>query len=223
MNWYFATKVIDASKITFVQLKDITNRIQDDGGDDVLTVDFANKYIGGGVLMAGLVQEELLFLTYPELFLTKLMIPLAMQADEAVVVTSVIRTSDYTYDQNRRVVPVKLGVNEQNILGNFVAIDALNYTNKNHNNKGDIDRELHKAYVGFNQAEFTTIRTGSWGSGAFRGDNRLNKKMVYSCFENTDGPTLKGILFACLGKQNKDVYSMLLKIDSHAKLTKLFK
>ena len=56
------------------------------------------------------------------------MMPLAMQADEAVVVTNVIRTSEYTYDQNRRVVPVKLGVNEQNILGNLVAIDALNYT-----------------------------------------------------------------------------------------------
>ena len=61
VNWDFATKVIDASKITFVQFKDITNQIQDDGGDDVLMVDFANKYIGGGVLTAGLVQEELLF------------------------------------------------------------------------------------------------------------------------------------------------------------------
>ena len=31
-----------------------------------MLVDFANKEIGGGVLKAGCVQEEILFLTHPE-------------------------------------------------------------------------------------------------------------------------------------------------------------
>lgn len=35
-------------------------------------VDFANKYIGGGVLGSGLVQEEILFLMSPELIVSRL-------------------------------------------------------------------------------------------------------------------------------------------------------
>jgi len=35
-------------------------------------VDFASKYIGGGVLKSGLVQEEILFLMSPELIVARL-------------------------------------------------------------------------------------------------------------------------------------------------------
>lgn len=35
-------------------------------------MDFASKYIGGGVLKSGLVQEEILFLMSPELIVARL-------------------------------------------------------------------------------------------------------------------------------------------------------
>ena len=84
-------------------------------------VDFANKNIGGGVLRRGLVQEELLFMTYPELILAKLMMPREIAPNEAVVITNVVRTSDYEY-RNRQVVPVRIQ-NAPPILGHFAAVD----------------------------------------------------------------------------------------------------
>lgn len=38
-----------------------------------LKVDFANKYIGGGALIGGNVQEEIMFANHPELFATQLL------------------------------------------------------------------------------------------------------------------------------------------------------
>lgn len=38
----------------------------------LIRVDFANKYIGGGVLSHGAVQEEILFVLYPELIISRL-------------------------------------------------------------------------------------------------------------------------------------------------------
>lgn len=38
----------------------------------MLQVDFANKYMGGGVLGMGAVQEELRFLICPEMIVTRL-------------------------------------------------------------------------------------------------------------------------------------------------------
>jgi poly(ADP-ribose) glycohydrolase len=36
-------------------------------------VDFANKFIGGGALRTGCVQEEIMFVTHPELLVTILL------------------------------------------------------------------------------------------------------------------------------------------------------
>lgn len=39
---------------------------------DFLQVDFANKYLGGGVLTHGCVQEEIRFLICPEMIISRL-------------------------------------------------------------------------------------------------------------------------------------------------------
>lgn len=44
----------------------------EDDGHGLLQVDFANKYLGGGVLGQGCVQEEILFMIYPELMCARL-------------------------------------------------------------------------------------------------------------------------------------------------------
>ena len=51
----------------------------------MVQIDFANKYIGGGVLGNGLVQEEIRFLQFPEMIITRLLCE-RMEDDEAVLV-----------------------------------------------------------------------------------------------------------------------------------------
>ena len=51
-----------------------------------LQVDFANKYIGGGVLGEGCVQEEIRFVICPELIVS-LLFTEVLDRNEAVVIT----------------------------------------------------------------------------------------------------------------------------------------
>jgi hypothetical protein len=57
-------------------------------------VDFANEYIGGGVLTGGCVQEEILFLIKPECIATLLFCP-KMEDREAIVIIGAERYSKY--------------------------------------------------------------------------------------------------------------------------------
>ena len=51
-----------------------------------LQVDFANKFVGGGVTSAGLVQEEIRFLINPELIVSRLFTE-ALGHDECLIIT----------------------------------------------------------------------------------------------------------------------------------------
>ncbi len=48
-----------------------SSSIEDFYGD--LKIDFANKYIGGGALMSGCVQQQIMFTNHPELFTSQLL------------------------------------------------------------------------------------------------------------------------------------------------------
>ena len=58
-------------------------------------MDFANKFIGGGSFNTGSVQEEILFLIYPELSVSVLICE-RMLDHEAYFIGNVKRFSDYT-------------------------------------------------------------------------------------------------------------------------------
>jgi poly(ADP-ribose) glycohydrolase len=45
----------------------------EDSFNGLAIVDFANKFVGGGILGSGMVQEEILFSSYPELLVSKLL------------------------------------------------------------------------------------------------------------------------------------------------------
>jgi len=60
-----------------------------------LQLDFANKYLGGGVLGSGCVQEEIRFLICPELFITMLFTE-CMNENESFFIRGCERYSDYT-------------------------------------------------------------------------------------------------------------------------------
>ncbi|VDM14728.1 unnamed protein product [Wuchereria bancrofti] len=70
-----------------------TGTIEDDG-HGMLQVDFANEYIGGGVLGSGCVQEEIRFLICPEMIVSMILCE-RMHHNEAIVICGAERFSDY--------------------------------------------------------------------------------------------------------------------------------
>lgn len=173
-----------------------------------LQVDFANKFLGGGVLGQGCVQEEIRFVLCPELILSRLFTHY-LEKSEALIITgceqynlgtgyaSSFRWSGSFTDKTpldpwkRRMCQV-------------TAIDALHFTNDPLQQFAPslIRRELNKAYAGYKVLDRSpgiaaAIATGNWGCGAFRGDVRLKaliqltacgqvgRDMAYFTFGNT--------------------------------------
>ncbi|XP_066266530.1 uncharacterized protein [Branchiostoma lanceolatum] len=127
----------------------------EDSGSHTLQVDFANKFIGGGVLTQGRVQEEIRFSICPELIASILFME-KMDANEAIQIEGFEQFSHYTgygwdlgyggdcKDQSK--------VNpDGNIETALCAIDAIPYKRrKDEEYKQDnLLRDLNKAYVGF--------------------------------------------------------------------------
>ncbi|KAK2178357.1 hypothetical protein NP493_546g02036 [Ridgeia piscesae] len=167
----------------FPQLHVSSGGTIEDDGEGMLQVDFANMYIGGGVLGRGCVQEEIRFVICPELILS-LLFTEVLTDNEAVVITGSQRYSDYkgyatsfewAGGHNDKIPRDSWGRRCTQV----VAIDAVNVKHNVASQFGgsQMRRELNKAYVGFydpyNQGFKTAVATGNWGCGAFGGDSRL--------------------------------------------------
>lgn len=63
-------------------------------GDGLLQVDFANNYLGGGILVGGCVQEEIRFSICPELICSRLFTE-CLTENESVTIMGFERFSDY--------------------------------------------------------------------------------------------------------------------------------
>ncbi|XP_073685250.1 poly(ADP-ribose) glycohydrolase [Garra rufa] len=191
-------------------------------GTGMLQVDFASKYIGGGVLGSGLVQEEILFLMCPELIVARLFTE-KLADNECLMITgpqmyslssgysrsfswgspNIDRTKRDTWKRRYR---------------QIVAIDALEFKNpKDQYTKENITRELNKAFVGFQGNPKTAIATGNWGCGAFKGDSNLKaliqlmaaaaaeRDMAYFAFGNKTLASEVWEMHAILTKNNVTV------------------
>lgn len=149
-----------------------------------LQVDFANKYMGGGVLGLGCVQEEIRFVLSPELIVCRLFTQ-ALEKKEALIITGVEqfnRGSGYASSfcwagSYQDPTPVDSWGRR---MCQVTAIDALHFTKQPQVQYRPIviGRELNKAYAGFRVLDRSpglpiAIATGNWGCGAFRGDPRL--------------------------------------------------
>ena len=145
-------------------------------------IDFANKYIGGGALSGGCVQEEILFAVEPEAIVSMLLMEV-MDDNDAIRIDNLIQYSNYSgyafsfkYEESA----IK---DEQNLIRhNIIAIDAVELFNSGGVDQDSVMRDLIKAYVGFNLINFDdkdvakmtkTISSGNWGCGAFGGDYEL--------------------------------------------------
>uniref|UniRef100_A0A8C1ZT06 poly(ADP-ribose) glycohydrolase n=1 Tax=Cyprinus carpio TaxID=7962 RepID=A0A8C1ZT06_CYPCA len=155
----------------------------EDQGYGMLQVDFANRFVGGGVTGSGLVQEEIRFLINPELIVARLFTE-ALNDNECLIVTGAEQFSRYSgYSDSFR----WEGDHDdqtprdewQRRCTEIVAIDALHYSQFLEQFRPEnMSRELNKAFCGFVrpgvQAEnLSAVATGNWGCGAFGGDKRL--------------------------------------------------
>ncbi|XP_076454449.1 poly(ADP-ribose) glycohydrolase-like [Babylonia areolata] len=155
----------------------------EDNGRGMLQVDFANKYLGGGVLGHGCVQEEIRFAICPEMIITRLFTQ-SLDHMESLVMTGCERYSEYEgYSDTFRWKDDCQDPTERDELGRLccevVAIDAQVFRSDYYKQfkRSCIERELNKAYCGFrtsaNEADRAAVCTGNWGCGAFGGDKQL--------------------------------------------------
>uniref|UniRef100_A0A3Q0SSL8 poly(ADP-ribose) glycohydrolase n=1 Tax=Amphilophus citrinellus TaxID=61819 RepID=A0A3Q0SSL8_AMPCI len=152
-------------------------------GYGMLQVDFANRFVGGGVTGHGLVQEEIRFLINPELIISRLFTE-ALEYNECLIITGAEQYSRYSgyaesYKWEESYKDETPRDDWQRRCTEIVAIDALKYRHFLEQFLPEkMTRELNKAYCGFhrnnaNRKHLSAVATGNWGCGAFGGDTRL--------------------------------------------------
>lgn len=146
-------------------------------GDGMLQVDFANRFIGGGVLGHGCVQEEIRFVINTEMIVARLFTE-CLNDQEALIMIGCEQFHTY----NGYALSFEWGGDffDQTPLDAYrrrkrrvVAIDALSYRNNYEQFiERNFRRDLKKAYVGFFSEDVndrSPIASGLWGCGAFNG------------------------------------------------------
>ncbi|XP_015254109.1 PREDICTED: poly(ADP-ribose) glycohydrolase-like [Cyprinodon variegatus] len=155
----------------------------EENGYGMLQVDFANRFVGGGVTGHGLVQEEIRFLINPELIVSRLFTE-ALENNECLIITGTEQYSKYSgyaesYKWQGSYKDETPRDEWQRRCTEIVAIDAVKYRHFLEQFVPEkITRELNKAYCGFhcsnlNIKHLSAVATGNWGCGAFGGDTRL--------------------------------------------------
>ncbi|KDP29542.1 hypothetical protein JCGZ_19255 [Jatropha curcas] len=120
---------------------------------EALEVDFANKYLGGGALHRGCVQEEIRFMINPELIAGMLFLP-CMEDNEAIEIVGAERFSNYTgYSSSFRFSGNCVDKRSTDNFGRrktrIVAIDALCHPGWRQYKFKFLIREINKAFCGF--------------------------------------------------------------------------
>ena len=223
-------------------------KIMDDSlvedNEGTLMVDFANRYIGGGVMRKGSVQEEILFIIYPE-FLASRVFWAKMEASEAIVIVGIKRFSNYSgYSSKTK---FEGAFEDKQSLDNygridraFVAIDSLRFKGMKFQveqfYKSDTLRDLNKAYIGFigdrndiSEHKVKDVTTGRWGWGAYNGNSELkfclqwiaasaNKRnMNFTTFKERDCSNLELIYNIYKDKSIADLFKDLIELREFVK------
>lgn len=156
---------------------------------DSIKVDFANKNIGGGVLKHGCCQEEIIFLTNPELIGIMSLVD-TLNPIQCIIVDGITQYSkainygfDLRYDNKDYSFDTKQTI---------IMIDAIDYRKSISDQYLESNKqiEIQKAINGFKITKGLSISTGHWGCGAFKGNKKL-KFMIQWLAASIAGNNLK--------------------------------
>ncbi|CAF0972817.1 unnamed protein product [Didymodactylos carnosus] len=216
-----------------------------------IQVDFANEYIGGGVMDNGCVQEEIRFIIYPEMLISLLLCEV-MADRECISFIGCERFSSYkgystTYEWNGTYNDTTSRDNWGRRLCHVVAIDAIRFSDPREQWKEKwCRRELLKAYAGFRVSDMEKhilngnivgIATGNWGCGAFRGDKQLKaliqlmaasqaeRPLIYCTRSDSNFLNKFGLLYDCLTRNNvevNDLFKYLIEYSNGVRDKDLF-
>jgi hypothetical protein len=159
---------------TYIPEIDITStkKIEDSNAD--LHVDFANKNIHIGRIIASATQEEILFSCSPELFILMQYVP-ELKASEAIIVDNVYQFSNYNgYLKSFKYT----GLNTIDKVKSICVIDSMvHYSFHTQVIKDNFMRDLYKCYLGFK--DYKWVSTGNWGCGVFGCDPAIKFTQQY--------------------------------------------
>jgi poly(ADP-ribose) glycohydrolase len=193
----------------------------EDSSPEYSQVDFANSFIGGGVIGNGCVQEEIRFIISPECIVSRLFME-ELDKNEAIIITGSKRYSDFvgysdTFEYRGSYNDMTPMDSKNRVDCEIVAIDAIDFSRilpEAQFRPSKIDRELNKAFTGFyceDGLKSKKIATGLWGCGAFLGNKEL--KTIIQLMAASEAKRT-GILFYTYGnpqfkKDLKQFYALM--------------
>ncbi|KFM68951.1 Poly(ADP-ribose) glycohydrolase, partial [Stegodyphus mimosarum] len=182
--------------------------------ETLLKVDFANKFVGGGVLGQGCVQEEIRFVICPELIVSRLFVE-CLDFNEVLIVTGVEQYNKYSgYSDGFKWEGNFDDQTPRDTWGRrftqIVAMDAKHFRDEQFKEMY-ITRELNKAFCGFYEnalpENLPAVATGNWGCGAFNGNPSL-KFLIQLMAASQAGRSMLYLTFGNenLKKELKNIY-----------------
>lgn len=223
--WSESTKLLCPAKLKEGSIQDAHGALQ---------IDFANKFLGGGVLRTGCVQEEIAFAVAPE-HMCGILFFESMSATEAINIKGAQEYSAFKgygdtfrfagdleitgvpYDEYKRMEITT------------VAMDALSFGSADPADQfieANILRELNKALVGFRGPVLDCteadkkrdVATGKWGCGAFKGNPQLKFVIQWLACSKVQ----RKMLFYPFGDKTLDSATELIKKYSECSIGELF-
>ncbi|CAE7246205.1 Parg [Symbiodinium sp. CCMP2592] len=176
-------------------------------GPNHLQADFANQYLGGGVLSGGGTQEECMFVEFPEL-LASIYLVERMLPHEAVEMVGARKFVEHNMGAGRHTKRDEQFCRPAATIGPpivAVALDAISYRRKPgyFQYAGEqILREVQKCCAALAPDAGTGRRkfvTGLWGCGAFGGDSEL--KFVIQWMSCSLTPSVESMVFCPFDQQ----------------------
>lgn len=198
-----------------------------------LEIDFANKYLGGGVLGNGAVQEEIMLMTSPE-GLVGILFCESMKEDEAILIQGAGMLCEYqgyarSFKFNGKK-EEKYDITSSRIVDrNIIAIDALDLRDERIPTQFSSQlllRELNKAYIGFlgvpeldEETKRKPVATGRWGCGIFAGNVQLKFILQWIAASRAG----RAMLFYSFGKQGLENLEKIMKLYEGKEVCELVK
>lgn len=206
VNSVFSRDSNNISKFLEEKVQIVNKKIEDVKDIKDSKIIFSNKFLGGSVLSTGCCQEEIFYLTHPELFSAMVLFESEIKDDESVEIINTRRYSDYSnygfQTQFKKIMLLsQLNSCTYPIVDSFIEIDAYRFNQTDRHlqyQEKYIKRDIVKCISGFSNSYREIITTGSWGCGAFNGDIKLkfliqllvailyNKQLIYCVMSNSD-------------------------------------